>query len=316
MQHVSVVIPAYNAAPAIDATLASVLEQKLRPTEVIVVDDGSTDGTGEIAGKADAAVRVIRQENSGQGSARQAGLIAAEGEYVMFLDADDQLLPNSLEALLSRLDATAGAVLAYCRCFLWNPSEGSDENVMDDVDDAEGNVWEKLIRQNFIRTPGCALARRRDWLIAGGWATERVYQGNEDWDLWLRMAEIGQFARVEERLLKYRVYTGSYSGKRTRMHRSMFAVYEKHLRRFAGDAPKLKIVKECNHNARKMIAWELRSASEEAFARGDCSLGLDLLKGSFLTAPDRVRWALGIAALLKRRLSCRQAYPESGRGET
>jgi hypothetical protein len=94
---VSVIIPLYNKAPYIHRTLDSVLAQTFCEYELIVVDDGSTDGGGDIvASHFDARVKLIRQENAGPGAARNRGLREAKGEIVAFLDADDEWLPDFL----------------------------------------------------------------------------------------------------------------------------------------------------------------------------------------------------------------------------
>jgi glycosyltransferase involved in cell wall biosynthesis len=105
---VSVIIPAYNAASFIEEAVSSVLAQDFRDFELIVVDDGSTDGTGKILESfSDARLRVIRQENGGLASARNAGMAIARGEIISFLDADDRWLPSKLSSDLAILDAAA-----------------------------------------------------------------------------------------------------------------------------------------------------------------------------------------------------------------
>jgi glycosyltransferase involved in cell wall biosynthesis len=97
---VSVVIPCYNQARFLGEAIESVLSQSYRAFEVVVVDDGSTDNTSEVVARyagADAGVRLIRQENRGLAGARNRGLAEAEGEYVVFLDSDDRLLPDALQ---------------------------------------------------------------------------------------------------------------------------------------------------------------------------------------------------------------------------
>src|SRR5215211_2313466 len=101
---VSVVIPCYNQAHFLSEAIESVLAQSHPNFEIIVVDDGSTDDTSEIAARYP-EVRLVRQENKGLSGARNAGLAHSEGEYVVFLDADDRLLPEALEAHLEHLEA-------------------------------------------------------------------------------------------------------------------------------------------------------------------------------------------------------------------
>ncbi|HET7457548.1 MAG TPA: glycosyltransferase family 2 protein [Gemmatimonadaceae bacterium] len=101
---VSVVIPTYNAAPWIGAAVAAAFAQDHAPTEVIVADNGSTDDTIEVA-KASGAVRVVNAERRGPSAARNAGLDAARGEFVQFLDADDLLAPGKVSRQLAALRA-------------------------------------------------------------------------------------------------------------------------------------------------------------------------------------------------------------------
>ncbi len=125
---VSVIVPAYNAGQWLDRCLRSVLGQEYPSFEVVVVDDGSTDATPSIvAGYAarDGRVKVVRQPNGGLPSARRAGIEHAVGEWIQWLDADDELLPGALEALVARADATGADVVAAP--FFWCYADGRRE---------------------------------------------------------------------------------------------------------------------------------------------------------------------------------------------
>src|SRR5215207_9860716 len=111
---VSVVIPCYNQAHFLGEAIESVLDQSYPNFEIIVVDDGSPDDTSEVAGRYP-EVRLVRQENRGLAGARNAGLSYSEGEYVVFLDADDRLLPEALEAGLKCLKAHSECAFASGR---------------------------------------------------------------------------------------------------------------------------------------------------------------------------------------------------------
>jgi glycosyltransferase involved in cell wall biosynthesis len=100
---ISVVIGVYNAEPYLAEAVESVLMQDYRPLELIVVDDGSTDGSGEVAQRY-AEVQLIQQANAGNGSARNTGLQAATGEFLAFLDADDRFAPGKLSLQMRALD--------------------------------------------------------------------------------------------------------------------------------------------------------------------------------------------------------------------
>ncbi|HET6262971.1 MAG TPA: glycosyltransferase family 2 protein, partial [Chloroflexia bacterium] len=95
---VSVVIPTYNRAHCIAHAIDSVLRQALPPHEVIVVDDGSTDDTATVLARYDRRVRVLRQENGGVSVARNNGIAAASGQWIAFLDSDDEWAPQKLAA--------------------------------------------------------------------------------------------------------------------------------------------------------------------------------------------------------------------------
>ena len=112
MTGISVVIPVYNRANLLPATLRSLLAQTVPAGEILVVDDGSTDGTAEVAESFGATVRVIRQANAGPGAARNRGFAESRGEYIHFFDSDDLALPNKHEVQLAALKAS-GADIAY-----------------------------------------------------------------------------------------------------------------------------------------------------------------------------------------------------------
>ena len=123
---ISVVIPCHNAAPFLRATIESILQQTRPATEVIVVDDGSTDDSAWIAASFGPPVRVIRQENRGESAARNRGIEAATGDWVAFLDADDLWLPTKLERQAEVIrSAPADVVCVTCQFVLFG--EGMED---------------------------------------------------------------------------------------------------------------------------------------------------------------------------------------------
>jgi glycosyltransferase involved in cell wall biosynthesis len=114
---VSVVIPAFNAAAYVNEAIDSVLQQSYKPIEVIVVDDGSEDGTQQVIAPYKNKVMYLRKERGGPSSARNVGIRVASGEWIGLLDADDLWLPNFLEKLAPRKDRTVesfGKAVATC----------------------------------------------------------------------------------------------------------------------------------------------------------------------------------------------------------
>jgi glycosyltransferase involved in cell wall biosynthesis len=110
MPLLSVIVPSFNRASLIGTTLASLVRQIGPAGEIIVVDDGSTDGTAAVAEAFGGPVRVLRQANTGPSAARNLGFSASTGEYVLFFDSDDLLAPGSIESALARLRETGADV--------------------------------------------------------------------------------------------------------------------------------------------------------------------------------------------------------------
>ncbi|GAA4120775.1 hypothetical protein GCM10022215_24800 [Nocardioides fonticola] len=162
----SVVVPAFNVDRYLPACLTSVLEQSHRDLEVIVIDDGSTDRTGEIADRfaaADPRVRVVHQANAGLGAARNAGTRLAVGRYLAFADSDDVVCPGAYEHLIGALEST-GSDLAIGTAYRWEGRRTSLTPLMKenhrrdllgvDLDDAplllaDCFAWNKVFRRSF-----------------------------------------------------------------------------------------------------------------------------------------------------------------------
>jgi glycosyltransferase involved in cell wall biosynthesis len=113
---VSVIIPTFNRARTIERAVNSVLDQSWKQIEVIIVDDGSTDGTVQLLAKYENKIRIIRQTNQGASAARNAGIKAATGEIISFLDSDDSWLPEKTERQVKLLRRTESAGIKCCVC--------------------------------------------------------------------------------------------------------------------------------------------------------------------------------------------------------
>src|SRR5438132_1599837 len=135
---VSVVIPVYNGERYLADAIQSVRDQTYQNFEVIVVDDGSTDGSADVAQRFGEAIRYVHQANGGVCKARNAGIAAARGAYIAFLDQDDLWLPDKLAAQVTYLDSHPEVGAVYCQCQVMGNTElRSDpfyaEPVKDDV---------------------------------------------------------------------------------------------------------------------------------------------------------------------------------------
>jgi glycosyltransferase involved in cell wall biosynthesis len=265
---IAVIIPACNASARIEGTIQSVLEQSRLADEIVVVDDGSTDGTADVAARFSPRATLVRQKNAGQGRARQRGVEATTAELLLFLDADDLLYPAALEKLSAALDRDARAALAYCLAELW-PAAGDFPPRVDTLaQPAGGDCWSALMRGNFIRTPGCALIRRAALEEAGGWDADIKLRGNEDWELWLRLAEKGPFVLAPEPLIKYRMDGAGFSSDRRRMYRSMFRMLGKQRLRWKHSRSRLRAVGEGEWRFCKNVLCEIRSEARSACSKG------------------------------------------------
>ena len=125
---ISCIVPVYNGERFLGEALDSILAQTRPPDEIIVMDDGSTDGTAKVAHRYGSAIRYLRQENAGPAAARNAALAAALGDHISFQDADDLWQPAKLERQLARLSARPelGYVLAHVQNF-WMPELAAEE---------------------------------------------------------------------------------------------------------------------------------------------------------------------------------------------
>ncbi len=195
---VSVVMPAYNVAWCVGRAVDSVLAQDFRPCELIVVNDGSTDGTGALLEGYGAAITVINQENRGMSAARNAGIRRGRGTYVAFLDADDWWLAGKLSRQVELMHGRPE--IGFCSTTvrvedddgrllnLWRCPDGSTE------------ILATLFAQNAAIAGGCsAVMARRDLLDRVGLFDESL-RGFEDPDLWMRLAAVSGYACIDETL--------------------------------------------------------------------------------------------------------------------
>jgi glycosyltransferase involved in cell wall biosynthesis len=195
---VSVVIAVYNGEETLVSAVQSVLAQDYRPFEVIVVDDGSEDRSGEIARSID-AVRVISQQNQGPGAARNAGVAASAGEFLTFHDADDEALPHKLSLQVDHL--------------LRNPHVGcvvGRQDVEFVAIDQPDWLKRDAIFGDLAGIPFAPMMVRREaFQSAGGFDPDRKLQGSEDRDLMVRLSAAGVVIDVLPDILIRRKFTGS-----------------------------------------------------------------------------------------------------------
>jgi glycosyltransferase involved in cell wall biosynthesis len=209
---VSVVIPAYNAADTIEETLKSVLAQKFREHEIIVVNDGSpdTERFERMIRSLLPEITYIRQRNAGAGPARNLGIEHARGDIIAFLDADDIWLPDLLASQFVFMQRH-NYDMVYCDAQLFGRNSAYRRTFMQDApSDGEATFNSMLDLRCNVITSG-TLARKAKIVAAGMFETQRVRA--HDFHLWLRMAKAGAKIGYQKKvLLKYRVSTEGISG--------------------------------------------------------------------------------------------------------
>lgn len=205
---VSVIVAAYNGARWIEETIASVLAQTYDALELVVVEDGSTDGTAALvdaAARRDGRVRCVRTPNAGAASARNVGARHARGRFLAFLDHDDLATPDRIGRCMALVEADASVSWAYGDAVFFDAGTGADlVHVSDAARPHAGDVLEPLLLRNFV--PFSTSFVRRDVFLAHGGFDERPEQRHiDDWDLWLRLAAAGERLHyVPATILRYR----------------------------------------------------------------------------------------------------------------
>ncbi len=205
---VSVVIPAYNAERTIRATLLSVLRQTAHDFEVIVVDDGSTDGTWNVVNSLrDHRLRVLRQENTGHAGARNTGIDNSRGKYVAVVDADDLWLPRKLETQLG-IFRTQPHVRALHSAAV-HVDDALRPLFIGECPDGKNSLIDVLC---FRGLPGfmCTLIAERDLIDEVGRFDQSLII-LQDWDLAIRLARAGELYSTSKPLVLYRVHSASQS---------------------------------------------------------------------------------------------------------
>jgi len=282
---VSVIIPTYNRAHLIGRAIQSVLNQTYQNFEVIVVDDGSTDNTEEIVkGFNDSRICYIRHsENRGASATRNAGIEGAHGEYIAFLDSDDEWLPEKIKRQMQafeRSDPQVGVI--YTGAIFVN--QHGEAIAGYEAPELRGSVLRELLISNQIRGGGSSVVAKRDHLNRIGGFDEAL-PACEDWDLWLRLARICQFDFVDAPLVRIYIHGNQITADTDAMARGRERLLRKHRRLFGQDRELLSNWQRylgslyCRSgNLRRGRYWFLKSLSTNPLnLRSYLYLGVSLL---------------------------------------
>lgn len=212
---VTIVIPAHNASQTLAETLSSLSQQTLSNWEAVIVDDGSGDATREIAesyAASDARFRVVEQLPQGVSAARNKGIDLARSDWLLFLDADDWLLPRHLERLTGVLDGDPHLDAVYCGWARVAP----DGTIASEQRGTEVDALFPLLARHPVFAVHACIVRKSLVHSAGGF--DSAFTPCEDWYLWLKIARAGaRFASIPDVLAYYRLRPGSASSDAYRM---------------------------------------------------------------------------------------------------
>ena len=235
---VTVVIPAFNEAATIGAAIDSVIAQTFTDFELLIIDDGSTDGTASIAGQRDdPRITVHSFENKGLAASRNRGIDRAHGHYIAFLDADDLWLPEKLARQCRVLANHPDAALVYS----WTDCIDEQGKFLRHGShvQCEGQVYEQLLVRNFMDN-GSSVMVTADVFSAIGLFNEDLPAG-EDWDMWLRIAARYPLACAAHADVLYRIRKTSMMSNVDRQFSCMTKILDAGLERLPPTAPKQQI---------------------------------------------------------------------------
>jgi glycosyltransferase involved in cell wall biosynthesis len=254
----SVVIATYQAGHTIADAVRSALEQTHPALEVVVCDDGSTDGTAEVLEQFGSSIRIVRRPNGGESAAKNTAVAAARGDYVVVLDADDVFHPRRLEALA------------------WLAGERPDLDILttDAVLEADGVPVRRayhagwpfpagdqrgaILDHNFVL--GLCAVRRARWLGAGGF--DEGLALTADWEFWQRLVLDGsRVGLVSEPLARYRLTSGTLSSDRIRLVRARLDVLARAAARSDLSAQERRIVARATRRERRQLRLRLADAA-------------------------------------------------------
>lgn len=218
MPKVSVVITCYNYGRYLADAVDSVIRQTYADYEVVLVNDGSTDNTAEVADELvrrypERVIRVFNQPNEGFPASRNTGIRHSVGEYILPLDADDMLMPEYLAETVRVLDESPHIGFAYTDFRLFGEEEGAQKH--NPVD------WEydldKLLQWCYLL--GCNLFRKSAWEKVGGYKDV----GYEDWEFWIALADAGYTGKyVYKPLYLWRRHPGSMVADKFSRHDELY----------------------------------------------------------------------------------------------
>jgi len=225
---VSVIIPAYNSEFVIERAIHSALKQNKVRSEIIVVDDGSTDNTGQVVKQFGSRVHYIFHEQSGPAAARNRGVSESKGEFIAFLDADDEWLPGYLEKAISPMQKDNMVGLTYSWQIL---RDEHGREIIRNYHSPSRNKWHTTLWPNPLQCTSSTVCRKKFLEKTGGF--DESLNTREDKDLWIRLGEISRVIEIPELLVIVHRQKHSYSTTQPieQMRADYFKIIDKALTR-------------------------------------------------------------------------------------
>lgn len=301
MPRVAIVIPAYNAAPWLGATLDSVLAGTCQDFEIIVVDDGSADDSAAVAAARGPQVRVIQQANAGMSAARNCGIAASQAPFVALLDADDLWHPHKLALQLAVLDARPEVGLCYSEFFSWDgtapmpaawaqdPGTALDERL-------SGYIYHQMLLTNFV-LPSSAVFRRTLLDQLGPFLCED--HQTDDWEYLVRASRLTPFAKLAAPLVAYRQTPGSLS-RQPRRENVTEQMRDRLIAQHGPTGPDGRSVDAAE------LAWRRykgrRDHADTHLARGSLRLGMGGFAALLVRGPRRAQTLRSLVLALRSRV--------------
>lgn len=208
LKTISVIIPAYNRGNTIKRCIHSVLSQTYPVDEIIVVDDGSTDDTLEKILEMDSnLVRVLRQKHKGAQAARNLGIREAKGDYIAFLDSDDEWMADKLEVQMPHMRGRQDIVV-YCDCYEVNRQAGQTRLKI--AGGSSGNVYKEMLMNSGPTFPGIVCSKQA--LLNIGLLDENV-PAHQEWETAIRLSKQNEFVYIRKPLFKWYWHSGEAISK-------------------------------------------------------------------------------------------------------
>ena len=309
---ISIVIPTFNRREFVAEAISSCLAQTYQPVEIIVIDDGSDDGTASaLRAEFGDRIRLIVQQNQGPAIARNRGIDAAHGDFIHFLDADDMLAPDKLRLCLDRFIQQPDIDVIHTHHQLVS-ADGSAPLPTPPFRQFSGDAFCQLLRNSGDHILLSTTMMRADALRAvGGFENSADFRSAEDWDLFLRLAQRHKFHAIDQPLVLRRLHSDMLSGDRLQTARGRLRALENardYDWRRCMDAAEFQQRLAARHHVLALAWWRHgeRAKARDSFERACQIYPPDSMPRrlfslyTWLLPPQSVSWTLALRRVFKR----------------